>query len=461
MKKPWPTRILKALASIKLAVFIMVGLIILIAAGTIIESRLDAEAAKKMIYDTWWMTGLMALLATSLTAVLIDRWPWKVRHVPFICAHIGILVLMLGAVLTVKFGLDGTITIPIGEDSRYIVLPGQTDILVYASFGGNGMTKLHEEAVDFFRHPPTVENPVRINSDAGTIDLIDYRKYVLPKKQVLVTDEATAGAGVRFQIQNSRVSVVEWLVQRRPEAMATHDFGPAQIHLGVAPTLGRGKNEIWLTAIGDKIHWVVYRKDADEPFAKGVTEEGGKVQTGWMGLELRILRYLPKAREEWDFDEIDHPTPLTTSAVKVRFLGKEHWLLLDDTLRLFTQTTAYMVSYLHRRIDLGFPIALKSFEMVPYEGTSKAKEYRSHVQLPGAPEEVISMNEPAKYQGLTIYQASFQNDESGKPVASVFSVNSDPGRVWKYLGALIISVGIIWLFYSRRRPKAAATTKDV
>ncbi len=60
------------------------------------------------------------------------------------------------------------------------------------------------------------------------------------------------------------------------------------------------------------------------------------------------------------------------------------------------------------------------------------------------------MNEPMKYKGLTFYQASFQNDQMGRPVASVLSVNYDPGRFLKYFGSLVMSLGIILLFYFKR-----------
>ncbi len=70
--------------------------------------------------------------------------------------------------------------------------------------------------------------------------------------------------------------------------------------------------------------------------------------------------------------------------------------------------------------------------------------------------QLISMNEPMKYAGYTFYQASFEKDEkTGEPVASVFSVNRDPGRWIKYFGSIILSVGIVWLFYQRRKRRTA------
>lgn len=449
-------RLIKSLASLKLAVLIMALLIVLIAWGTIIESRYDAEAARKTIYDTWWMYTAMGLLSVSLIAVMADRWPWKKRHIPFILAHIGILVLMTGAVLTMKAGIDGSATVEIGKQSRWVVLPHETDLLVYASFGGGGMAKISDSEVDFFRNPPSESHPFDIPVNREKIQIVDYKKYVVPRREVIASDEPSAAPGLRFQIQNARVSVIEWLVPKVPGALATHDFGPARIHLGETPSAGGGRNEIYLTPLANgKIHWTMFKKEGDKPVASGITEEGGLVETGWMGLQLRILRFLPHAREKWDFEERSAPTELTSPAVKVRFRGKDQWMLLNDTVRLFTEDTAYLVSYVNRRLDLGFPIQLKSFEMIPYQGTRRAKQYQSVVTLPGREDVVISMNEPAVQDGLTIYQASFQNNEQGQPVASVFSINRDPGRGLKYLGSLIIVAGIILMFWGRRRPKTA------
>ncbi|MBX3040364.1 MAG: cytochrome c biogenesis protein, partial [Bdellovibrionaceae bacterium] len=217
-------RLIRFLASLKLAVLIMIALAIVTAWGTIVESMYDAEAARKMVYDTVWMYVVMGALSVSLIAVMVDRWPWKKKHTAFVLAHIGILLLLLGSVLTLKHGLDGQMTIPIGQSARHVVLPFETDILVYASFGGDAMTKLHEEQVDFFRHPPTEAKPVRIKTDAGDILFTDAKKYVLPSRQVEPADEASAGPAVRFQIANGSVSVVEWLVQRQSTRPATHDF---------------------------------------------------------------------------------------------------------------------------------------------------------------------------------------------------------------------------------------------
>jgi hypothetical protein len=78
----------------------------------------------------------------------------------------------------------------------------------------------------------------------------------------------------------------------------------------------------------------------------------------------------------------------------------------------------------------------------------RASTYQSLVDVEGLGEKEISMNEPLKYKGYTFYQASFQEDPgSGRPMASILSVNYDPGRYLKYFGAIMIVLGSILMFY--------------
>jgi hypothetical protein len=457
----WFRRVIKILASLKLAVVVIAALACVISVGTIVESKYDATAAKKMVYETFWMYSVMGMLATNLVAVMVDRWPWKPRHAPFVFAHIGILILMAGALITQKYGLDGSLRVGIGESNQYVTVP-ETDILVYTSFDGDRYTKLAEQGVDFFTNPPTAQKPLVVTGYNSDIKFTEFKSYVVPSRKVVAPKESNGrrGSALRFQIQNAniKVNVIEWMVQRRPQELATHDFGPARLHLGPAPAKGQGANEIYFTPDPARggLKYVVFKKDSEQPLKTGFVKEGDAFMPGWkMPIEVRALRYLPEAVEEWDLQDRKSPTPLTTSAVKIEFNGQDSWILLNDTIKLFSQDVVYIVSYGNRRLDLGFPIKLQNFEVGRYQGTSRAMSYKSKVKVPDleAPQE-ISMNEPLKYKGFTIYQASFQEDPATqKPTASIFSVNQDPGRWIKYFGCLTIVLGIIMLFYFKQKVK--------
>ncbi|MBC7742350.1 MAG: cytochrome c biogenesis protein ResB [Bdellovibrionaceae bacterium] len=442
----------------------MASIAILIAWGTIVESQYDAFAAKKIVFDSWMMWAILSLLVYNLTVVVIDRWPWKLNHYPFITVHAGIIVIIFGGFITYKYGLDGQISVGINGKNNFISVP-QTDLVVYATFDGDRYSKIVDREVDFFNNPPTKEKPFKVELGEDQIEVIEYVKYARLQAKVKATEEPLAGASVRFQLMNANVKQVQQITQTKKDKEATFNLGPAQVFLGAvreAKTGGRG-NEIFLTPYdADHLKYTIFHRQIKKPFKTGTIKIGDVVATGWMGLELRLLDFLPKAVEEFEVTPFERPTPLTSSAIRIRNQNVEKWLVLNDVVKIFRNSTAYLLSYQNRRLDLGFPIFLKKFDVIRYQGTKKAMEYASLVrvgdespaQIPV--EQLISMNEPLKFNGYTIYQASFQEDEvTGEPTASVFSVNKDPGRPIKYLGSLIFSLGIVWLFYQRRKRRTA------
>jgi len=444
-------KIIKPLASLKLAVFIIIAIGVITALGTFVEAKYDAYAAKKLVYETFWMDGVMILLIINLTAVMVDRWPWRVRHLPFLAAHIGIILLLLGGLLTSEFGLDGMMRVGIMDKAQHVTLP-DTDLVMWATFDGDRYTKVFEKPVDFFTRPPEKNNPFVIPTNTGEdLKILDYVKYAVPMRKVVESQDQRAGEGLRFQLKNANVNAVEWLIRKNENDVARKKLGLAQISFGEKPEKGRFENEIFLKANSKgQIEYTIFHKDSHKPFAQGVATEGSAIPTGWMGMDFKLLRYLPRAKEEWDLQIKEAPTPLTTSALRVQFRGQEHWLLQNDILKFFTDNGAYLLAYQNRKIDLGFPIFLQDFKVTHYKGTMKAMEYESVVSTPDIQNHLISMNEPMKTRGFTFYQASFESDETGRPVASVLSVNQDPGRWLKYLGSLVMSIGIILLFWFKK-----------
>ncbi len=455
-------KFLKFIASVKLAVPIIISLAVLIAAGTIVESKYNAEIAGKLVYRTPWMFLVLGLLCVNLIGVMIDRWPWKRRHTSFILAHVGILMLLAGSWVTMEYGLDGQLRVPVGSKNRWISVPA-TDLTLWSSFDGDRMTKLFDQEVDFFMKPPQ-KNPISIPTEAGPIRVSDYKPFVLPSRHIVASQAQRAGAGIRFQIQNPHVNVIEWLYQERPGEFVSHNMGPARIHIGVPPQgwVPQG-NEIYLNPKDDgQIEYHQFVRDHSTAKAQGKLKEGQAFATGWMGLEFKILRYLPKAEETWDFKELSGPTEVSTSAIEIDYQGKKRWLQRNDIIKYFTDRGVYILTYGSRRIDLGFDLAVKKFEVGRYQGTMRAASYKSIVEVEGIGEREISMNEPLKYNGKTIYQASFEDGPNGgAPVASIFSINQDPGRWLKYAGCLIVCLGIIYLFYDRRKAARMMAPKSV
>lgn len=467
-------RILKALSSLKMAVVVIVALGAITAWGTFVEAEYgEAAAAQKLVYHSPWMFLVMIALAVNLTAVMIDRWPWKQRHTGFILAHIGIIILLIGSVVTKYKGVDGSLSFGIGETSRHVVV-GETDFTVYTSLDGSQYRKIFDQEVDFFLKPPTEQKPLTVEMPTGQLKVVEYFPYAFREQKIVEAKDDKSGAAIRFQLQNANVSLTEWLVQPGAGREAAKDLGPARVIF--APKAENAtdtyfnlesRNLLVLRPArkGEGIDYEVHTARTPGQVKRGTTAPGGTVETGWMGMVLRVIKYLPRAKEEISFKKFNRSTPLTTAAIKVLYNNETHWMAANSLLKLFSEEAVFVVTYANRRIDINFDLLLKEFKVGRYPGTMRAASYESVVDVPGKGPTTISMNEPLHHNGFTFYQASFQEDESGRPVASVLSVNWDPGRWVKYLGSLLIVLGTIHLFYFRRRAAAQAaktkTTEEV
>ena len=138
---------------------------------------------------------------------------------------------------------------------------------------------------------------------------------------------------------------------------------------------------------------------------------------------------------------------LPASALKiVRYEGapaEETWLVEGEDRRFSLNGNEYSLYFGRKIIQLPFQIRLLKFQKTEYPGTTMAKQFESQVEVPGQVQQVtISMNEPLKMGGYTLYQSSYEQLPNGS-YASIFSVNRDPGRPFKYLGGIILAIGII------------------
>jgi hypothetical protein len=476
-------RIVKPFASLKLAVVVILCLGAITAWGTFVEAQYDSAVARKVVYHSVYMFGVMGLLAINLIAVMIDRWPWKKHHLGFVFAHIGILVLMIGSVMTQVYGVDGSMNIGIGESSDSVTID-QKDFTVYTSMTGDRYATLfdysqaHNGNEADFSQKEIHKNPLTVSLPEGQIEVVDYLPFALRDEKILPSNRSGDGPAVRFQLQNAMVNMVDWIQQPSRLRHAFKDLGPAQVVLATDDTqtdyTPKDSNAIVLkplkkilksgrataSELGPQVlSYAIYTKSLPGKIRRGTVKVGETIQTGWMGLALKIIQYLPAAKESITFKEMKRPTELTTSALKISYTNSlsgekaQYWLGLNSLVKLFSENAVYIVTYANRRVHLDFPMTLKQFKVDHYEGTQRASAYQSQVLVGGLGERTISMNEPLKHGGFTFYQSSFNNDDKGRPVASIFSVNRDPGRWIKYLGCLIIVMGIINMFYFKRRAK--------
>jgi len=88
-------------------------LILAMAAGTLIQRSLGADAAQQAVYHSWWFALLFGLLFLLTIAVIVRCRLW--HRVSVFGMHLSFLLMLLGALLTTITGHSGRVII--GQDS--------------------------------------------------------------------------------------------------------------------------------------------------------------------------------------------------------------------------------------------------------------------------------------------------------------------------------------------------------
>ena len=362
------------LISLKLAVLTFILLAILTAVGTFVESRYDQEIANTLVYSSFWMSFVMILLALNLTMVLIDRWPWKKRQIPFILAHFGILTLMLGFVFTNHLGVDASLQFNEGESTSLISLP-EMEIQLYASYDGERFSLLYQKDVDFFRIKPSKEKPFVIGVDSQRFQVQQYFPYAIGNQKLKPIEKGGAPA-LRFHLSGSRANVVEWMEMELGSKKLQKKYGPAQITMTLDPTYKASvKNELVLYVEGEQLFYSLGQAQ------RTTLKVGDSFPTGWMDFEFRLLEFYPKAQKEFVFTQRKKNSDKTVKALLVEHEGESVWLGQNSHIKFFKKDKVYALSYLNKTKKLNFNLKLLDFTMKKYQGSDKAKNYESYVEI--------------------------------------------------------------------------------
>ncbi len=318
------------------------------------------------------------------------------------------------------------------------------------------------------------------------VKITDYFPYAVVENNKLVNrSNEPVNPAINLSLRKKGNSAVvdeekHTIFANFPEFSTLHGGGKKRASLGIKFRLEIPKNQNASLAIvgtkrgqlafaqatnGTRLWYRTQGKDGIVK-AKGEIKPGVITPTGWMDLQFKIQEWLPHAVEQ------NIPRAITyisgsgdnyLSAIHLVETGREPssaqlnnesagWWLFEGQGKLMNiGGREVFLQFMRKKITLPFNIFLEKFKIGTDPGTTKAATYESDVIVKDLknsvePKANISMNEPMKYGGYTFYQASYSLEE-GRPPVSVFAVNFDPGREIKYLGSLIMVLGILTMFY--------------
>ena len=161
---------------------LMAVLIVVMAAGTIVEKYHGSEYALSHVYGAWWFVALWGLAAAGMLFMIFQKQSWKR---PVVCLlHISALLILLGALLTMLTGQHGEMTLHPGEannvfkietndESREVTLPFHLmlDRFEVVKYPGS------RTPMDFVSHLQILDGGNATEATISMNNILKYRNY--------------------------------------------------------------------------------------------------------------------------------------------------------------------------------------------------------------------------------------------------------------------------------------------
>jgi ABC-type transport system involved in cytochrome c biogenesis permease subunit len=168
---------IERLASLKLTVVLLLALGVVLAAGTIVESRQGTAAAQAVYFGPLFL-ALEALFGVNLLAALIERWPRNRWRVGFALTHASMVLILAGSLMTWAFKIEGRLPIWEGEASNLVYLANGDDAPHQLPF------KVRLDSFEIDTYPGT-RRPAMFRSRVAVLGATEERPAVIEMNRPL------------------------------------------------------------------------------------------------------------------------------------------------------------------------------------------------------------------------------------------------------------------------------------
>ena len=309
---------LKFCGSLPVAITLMVLLIAVLIPATCVENWYGPAAARFGVYGTWWFAALAVLLAVNVVAALVVRFPWRQRRTGFLLTHLGLLVLLLGCLLTRRYGIDAQLPIFEGQAASTATEDSYHFQLTPASAAGGDICVPFDPGpfhwAQYAQLPwfpwglAARDRGLLYDRDGIRLEAIDYysdsRPITLPWLQLLTTPGA-ASPHNRSDADGGPAPLVLTVQASRDPHAAGRPFG-----LGGRRELAGGQRLVfWMTGetaetaafrqsqpdgpLGPKGRIVLYAGGRNYQFAVDQLQSKSRQPLGKTGLEVELVQFDP------------------------------------------------------------------------------------------------------------------------------------------------------------------------
>ena len=395
-------RLWKILTSLRLTAVLLALGILLVFVGTVAQADEGLYTAQSRYFKHWFVFGISffghhvplplpggyllgTALLINLLAAHIQRFQWTRKKIGIHLTHTGVILLLVGQLVTDIFSDETQIRFAEGETKNYSESPRNYE-LVFTSDVGDGT----EEVISI---------PERLLAKAGEIKSKKL-PFMIRVKQFWPNSEPSFRAPMQQNAPplttNGLAPYFDFRPSPETKTMDQRNVPTALVEI-LAPNGSLGE-------------WVV---------------------SDWAGEEGQVSSIHASYAKQMGVPMAD------------RIVGR---LVEPQTIEVAGKKFSFTIR--PERTYRPFSLTLLKFTHARYPGTDIPKDFRSRVQLQNPQtsenrEVEIFMNTPLRYAGETFYQASFDEFD---PRVSILQIVRNPGWLTPYAGCIIVATGLITQF---------------
>ncbi|HEX3889757.1 MAG TPA: cytochrome c biogenesis protein ResB [Verrucomicrobiae bacterium] len=401
-------RLIKIFTSLRLTVILLAFAIILVFVGTLAQVDEGLYQAQARYFRQWLIFGfdlfghkipivfpggylIGTMLLVNLVCAHIYRFQFSVRRIGIMLAHAGVILLLVGQLVTDMFAHESQISFTEGQTKSVAESPRSYDLTFTSDAGAN-----EEQIVAIPGKLLARGGDIQNQSLPFTIRVKQYWKNSEPQFRPMMAENpplATNGVAEHFDFHPAA----------EVKTMDDRNVPTAEIEIvGANGSLG---------------NWIVSDWTGDGAMI-GALQQSYEQQVG------------PQLAQK-----------VVSDLTRPQFIfagGKQYTFALQPQL-----------------VHFPFSLKLLKATHTVYEGTDIPKDFRSLVQLQnpktGENRQVeISMNHPLRYDGLTFYQYQMTAGEAvqraGVTPSSVLQVVRNPSWLTPYIGCAMVAAGLVTQF---------------
>lgn len=437
------------LFSVATAGFLLLLFAVALAIATFIENSYGVEAARAIVYNSWWLELILLLLTVNMIFNFIRFKMYRAQKLTMGVFHLSFVLIIIGAAVTRYFGSEGTVHIREGETTNILVSSetkfnliaeaqgeqrGISSSASVSSLTGNKLSetiKIGGKEIGIKSVSYLVDAQRSLLPDPQGEPIVDFvyaqngsmKNELLHIGQVINANGTTVGfntvAGIRFIFKGDSLKLYA------NDTIISMDMqGKDGLHIPPGVETPCSEKVIY------KILNTTLVVKQFLPAAKSVAVAGNGTPTGENALIIQLSNnQKQEAVTLWTSSSANESSKITGTFDGVNY---RTWIGPQETV-------------------LPFSLKLNDFVLARYPGSNSPSSYESLITLTDKEKGLkqdhkIFMNNVLKHRGYRFYQSSYDMDEGG----TILSVNNDlPGTTLTYAGYFLLFLGILLSIFNK------------